>query len=148
MRKITILFIFILFSAHLFSQKNDTTKSFSEHIKSIEPVISYIEDTLNAEIVHIQFDIISQKKDVYRVLNSKWEYNFFLISSVKSDILQLKIYEQNRKKWKNKAKSDKNQSFLSYNYKPKRLNNFKIQLFQKTKDNKLRPAIYCLIIFH
>ena len=43
------------------------------------PVINYIEDTMNVEIVRIEYDLLFDKKITYRTLYKGWKYGIVVI---------------------------------------------------------------------
>ncbi len=110
--------------------------------------ITQLEDEQEQEVVHVEYDIIRNKKEVVRALDSKYTYGLIVHGDERISKLRLTVYKRMKDNtWKKVAHDDSGTDVAIISFKPDENGTYKFEIkadFQR--DQSL--AHYGFIIHH
>jgi hypothetical protein len=112
------------------------------------PVIKYIEDTMNVEIVRIEYDLIFDKKITYRTLYKGWKYGIVVIGDYRLKKINVHLYKYVNDEWKF-LRSGKGDSYFSLvNEEPLEKGDYLMQITADEFEEGYKAGHYAIIIYH
>lgn len=110
--------------------------------------ITQLEDEQNQEVVHVEYDIIRNKKEVVRALDSNFTYGLVVHGDERIDRLQLTVYKRvGENKWKKVAHDDSGSDVAVISFKPDENGTYKFEIKADFQRNQ-KLAHYGFIIHH
>ena len=91
-----LLFVFFYFSIGVKSQDG---RSMYPIINKTKPLIEYIENELNMEIVRMEFDILSSSKTTLRTLSAGWTYSIVAFGDYRFKDIDVSVYYNDGGNW-------------------------------------------------
>jgi hypothetical protein len=145
-RKITSLVV-MLFIA-LISKGQNNSRSMLPIFNDAYSVIELIEKKYNKEIVRMEFDIVQNSKQSYRVLYKDWKYRIAAFGDNSIADLDIKIYKSNGSEWVLIKKDQDENSAAFVDVEPYETVEYMIEI----SAYKFKPGFnighYALIIYH
>jgi len=113
------------------------------------PVIEYIEDSLQVEIVRIEYDLLFTTKNSYRVLYKGWKYGIFAIGDYRIKRLSISVYKKENDEWKfiSSSSTDKYTALSIIDQKDKN-EEYAFQVKAEEFEEGYKAGHYALIIYH
>lgn len=112
------------------------------------PVINYIEDTMNVEIVRIEYDLLFDKKITYRTLYKGWKYGIVVIGDYRIKKINVHLYKYVNDKWQF-VRSGKGDSYFSLvNEEPLEKGDYLMQITADEFAEGYKAGHYAIIIYH
>ena len=102
-KHVMLLALVLMASQGAFAQKNDGTSMQDIYKMGLE-IIKMVEDKYDKEIVHIEYDIIRESKDITRYLSSGYEYSIVAFADDRVEDLDVGIYKKSGGRWVEVAK--------------------------------------------
>ncbi len=112
------------------------------------PVIQYIEDTMNVEIVRIEYDLIFDKKVTYRTLYKGWKYGIVVIGDYRIKKINVHLYKYVNDDWQF-IRSGKGEDYFSLvNEEPQEKGDYLMQITADEFEEGYKAGHYSIIIYH
>ena len=113
------------------------------------PVIEYIEDSLKAEIVRIEYDLLFSTKPSYRTLYKGWKYGIFVIGDYRIKKLSISVYKKEAGEWKfiSKSSTDK-YTALSIIEPKEETEEYAFQVKAEEFEEGYKAGHYAIIVYH
>ncbi len=112
------------------------------------PVIQYIEDTMNVEIVRIEYDLIFDKKVTYRTLYKGWKYGIVVIGDYRIKKINVHLYKYVNDDWQF-IRSGKGEDYFSLvNEEPEEKGDYLMQITADEFEEGYKAGHYSIIIYH
>lgn len=112
------------------------------------PVIQYIEDTMNVEIVRIEYDLIFDKKVTYRTLYKGWKYGIVVIGDYRIKKINVHLYKYENDKWQFVRSGKGNDYFSMVNEEPLEKGDYLMQITADEFEEGYKAGHYSIIIYH
>jgi len=114
------------------------------------PLIQYIEDTLNLEIVRLEYDLIfpDKSKFSYRTLYKGWKYGVFVVGDYRIKKMNIKLYIKDNNEWKLYSSSNSNSYVARLNVEPFEMKEYAIEIIADEVVDGYKAGHYALIIYH
>jgi len=112
------------------------------------PIIQYIEDTLNVEIVRIEYDLIFDKKVTYRTLYKGWKYGIVAIGDYRIKKINVHLYKWVNEEWKYINSSESTDYFALLTEEPEEQGDYLIQITADEFQEGYKAGHYSVIIYH
>lgn len=112
--------------------------------------IVYMLDTMGKEVVHIEYDLIRDTKEVRRVLSTDWTYTIVAFADDGVKDIDLKLYEWDalREVWVEVASETKTDAVALINYTPSQNQEYKVEVKAYSFHEGYDVARYGLIYYH
>jgi len=164
MKRFAFGLLLIFLAGNLFSQKNvdneKLKKIFEQNgdnaqgnsmfpvINDALPVIRYIEDSLKAEIIKVEYDIVFSSKDTFRPLFKDWAYGIFIVGDYKIKGLGIKVYKQVNNEWKLIKENAENSNLALTMLTPDEDALYRFEIVAKNYVEPFTAGHFALILFH
>jgi len=112
------------------------------------PVINYIEDTMNVEIVRLEYDLIFDKKVTYRTLFKGWKYGIVVIGDYRIKKVNVHIYKKVDEKWDFVRSSNTQNHLAIVNEEPLENGDYLFQIIVDEFAEGYKAAHYSFIVYH
>ncbi len=112
------------------------------------PVIQYIEDTMNVEIVRLEYDLIFDKKITYRTLYKGWKYGIVAIGDYRIKKISVHIYKKVNEKWDFIRSSEGNNYLAMVNEEPQENGDYLFQIVVDEFAEGFKAGHYSIIVYH
>ena len=113
------------------------------------PVIKYIEDTLNVEIVRIEYDLLFSTKDSYRTLYKGWKYGIFAIGDYRIKKISIEIYKKVGTEWRYVSTTSKDKyTALSIIDQKDKNEDYAFRVKVEEFEEGYKAGHYALIVYH
>jgi hypothetical protein len=111
-------------------------------------VIKYVEDTLKAEIVRIEYDLLYKSKDTFRELFKSANYGICVVGDYRIKKMDIKIYKEKNGEWVFLKQNDESSNIVLLTVKPDEDASYRFELIAKEYKEGFQAGHYCAIIFH
>lgn len=147
MKKTTLVAVLALFSAFgAFAQRPDV--SMKPIMAKAVDLIELIEDSYDQEIVRIEFDIVTDKKETYRTLYDGIEYTIVAFADDRVSDLDVRVYEMDGNEWTLVKKDSDSSDVAIVSLTPDVTSTYKIVVSAYSFNSGYSAAHYGIIIFH
>ena len=114
------------------------------------PVIEYIEDSLAAEIVRIEYDLIFEgaSKTTYRTLHDGYTYGVFVIGDYRVSQINMRLYKKIDGDWKlvDSTESDTETALLMIE--PEEKSEYLFEIYADRFVENYNGGHYTILMFH
>ena len=97
-RRMVLLALVLMGCQMASAQKNDGTSMQDVYELGLD-IIKMVEDKYDKEIVHIEYDIIRDSKEITRYLSSDYEYSIVAFADDRVEDLDVVIYKKSGNRW-------------------------------------------------
>jgi len=143
MKKIFFLSFFCLLNLFSFGQ---TSKSIVPIITQTSDYIQLIEQKYNQQIVHLEYDVVVDYKEVFLDLFADVQYGIIIFGDENMENVDLKISVFDGKNWVTVAEDTKTEGIVMLYYSPKTTDFYRFELNVKLK-NPNTFSFYSLLMF-
>ena len=127
---------------------NDNGTSMMPIMGDALPVIKYIEDTMNVEIVRLEYDLIFKEKITYRTLSKGWKYGIVAIGDYRIKKINVHIYKKINDKWDFIRSSNSQKYLATVNEEPLENGDYLFQIAVDEFAEGYKAGHYAIIIYH
>ena len=146
-KHVMLLALVLMASQGAFAQKNDGTSMQDIYEMGLE-IIKMVEDKYDKEIVHIEYDIIRESKDITRYLSSGYEYSIVAFADDRVEDLDVVIYKKSGGRWVEVAKDTDSSSVSVASVTPKTEGEYKFEVKVYKYASGYSACHYGLMIYH
>lgn len=147
MKKTTFVAVLALFSAFgAFAQRPDV--SMKPIMAKAVDLIELIEESYDQEIVRIEFDIVTDKKETYRTLYDGIEYTIVAFADDRVADLDVRVYEMDGNEWTLVKKDSDSSDVAVVSLTPDVTSTYKIVVSAYAFNSGYSAAHYGIIVFH
>jgi len=117
-------------------------------IGDVISAVRYLEDSLGVEVVRIEYDIISDKKNSIRTLYQDYNYGIVAVGDYRINKIKLDAYEMKGKKWK-LLNSNARSSYLALlTIEPKETAEYSFDVIVEEFAKGYTAGHYAIIYYH
>ena len=134
-----------------YSNSNDISPSSMRPIMDDAlPIIEYIEDSLDSEIVRIEYDLLfdGSSKTSVRTLFPSWKYGIFVIGDYRIQKINMRMYIKEDDDWKLVDQTDSDSQSALLMVEPTEKREYLFEIFADEFDEGFEGGHYCILVFH
>jgi hypothetical protein len=149
-----VLALTVLFSSVLIFAQSDYSYLDNEKGTSMEPILAAAKPLVEEiekgdyEIVRMEYDLIFDKKSMFRNLHDGWTYGIAAFGDYRIKDIDVTIYKKSRGTWKMVEEDAENDDVATVSIKPRQTEEYKIEISVYKFNKGYSVGHYGLMIFH
>ncbi len=112
------------------------------------PVLKYIEDSLKAEVVRVEYDLLFDSKDSFRPFFKGWNYGVCVVGDYRINKIKLRLFRQEKDEWILVKENDENGNIALSMVTAESDGMYRFEITAKGFVDGFTAGHYALIIFH
>lgn len=114
------------------------------------PLIQYLEDTMQVEIVRIEYDLIFKEtaKYTYRFLHKGWKYGIFAVGDYRVEQIKLSLFVKENNEWKFVTETTTSDYFARIDIEPEDTKEYAVEIKALKFKDGYKAGHYAILVYH